>query len=529
MAQDHLFNSIQVKRPTRNTFSLGHTVNMSFNMGTLVPTCCVDLLPGDIVNIKPEAFIRFAPLIAPINSVVNVTMWFFVVPDRILFKDQREWEDFIADIQNSDTEYPHITAVGNVNQGKLLDYLYGIDTVYPNAPLTAAPVAAYCLIYDEWYRNQQLTTTDTFEPLVINVNQNANYASVLQSEPFRRTWEKDYFTSALPNAQLGAEVLLPLVDGGPVDVEMSGLNTNVLLRDVTAGNVLTTTGNVQNTNQGVLQSDNTSVMFDPNGTLSVNIQAAASTINELRAAYRLQEFLEIQNMGGTRYTEVIRSMFGVVSPDSRLSRPELLGKWTGRMSVSEVLQTSAPLDDGSTGSGTPLGTMGGHGVSVIGGESVTYRAYEHCWLMGIINVQPKPVYQQGLARKYSRLYPLDYYWPKLAHIGEQEILNKEIYLPHSSPNGTFGYTPRYAEYRYEQGRVAGEMRNELAHWHLGRIFASEPALNEDFVYCSPSARIFNVLYTGGSEPEYSGDQLFGLVYNGITASRLMPKYGRPTL
>lgn len=499
-------------------------------MGELVPTACIDVLPGDRLTISVENFLRFAPLIAPINAVVEVTTWWFFTPDRILFEDVRDWEDWITDVQTAQV-YPWVGNVGGDNTGNLLDHLYGIQSKPNTIQLTAAPIAAYTKIWDDWFRNQNITTTERHVPLFYGDN---DWEDILRDRPFKRAWKKDYFTSALPWAQKGSEVTLPLLESGTAIVENSGTLGNPVWRKVSDGTAFTPAGpgilSVGiNSNAGETESDGTEIYYDPLGTLDVDINAAASTINELRAAYRLQEFLELNAMAGTRYTELIYGHFGVKSPDARLQRPELLGIWKGRMAISEVLQTSAAHDDASTGIGTPLGTMGGHGISVTGGKPISYFASEHGWIMGIINVQPVPVYQQGLARKYSKLLPIDRFWPKLAHIGEQEILMQEIYTDAADVTATFGYTPRYAEYRFEQNRVAGEMRTILAHWHLGRIFDSEPALNEDFVYCDPAARIFNVLYTGGGEEEYSGDQIFGMIHNNIYASRLIPKYGRPTL
>lgn len=527
MAQDHIFNSIKVERPNRNHFDLGHSVNTSFNMGTLVPMACVDLLPGDKVKVGTETLLRFSPLIAPIMSKVNITMWWFAVPDRILFENPKDWEEWITGQGEDGHINSYLSNMQNNDPGTLLDHLYHIDNVPGNEEILAAPAAAYCKIYDDWFRNQNITETEKFVPLQINTNMVA-YRDILQGQPLRRTWEKDYFTAALPWAQKGDAVTLPLLeDGGSLDVTLSGVNSVGIIRDASDGsevaageNLNVGTGASLNAGTGNLGS-----FYDPNGTLHVQLDAAASTINQLRQAYRLQEFLELDAMGGTRYTEKIYAHFGVKSPDSRLQRPELLGRWTGRMSISEVLQTSG----GTGGTGTPLGTMGGHGISLVNGSPIDYYATEHCWLIGIINVQPKPQYQQGLQRKFLRMDYLDYYWPKFAHIGEQEVKNRELMAYHPDPDGVFGYVPRYAEYRYEANNVAGEMRNTLAHWHLGRIFPSTPgtALNEDFVYCTPSSRIFNVNFNDGGI--YNGNQIFGLIHHHIDILRLMPKYGRPTL
>ena len=499
-------------------------------MGQLVPTAAIPVLPGDRYRISVENLLRFAPLIAPINAKVNVTTWWFFCPDRILFENQADWEDWITD-PDASVSYPFAVTTGGGLEGKLLDHLYGTDGVPGATNITVGPIAAYTKIWDEWFRNQNITTTERHVPLTMGSNMSSSYNSILQADPYLRTWAKDYFTAALPWPQKGDSVTLPLLEAGSATVTTQAAGNTQWL-DVATQNVIQPASDANVLAAGTTGAtvvDSLGAVYDPNGTLVVDINAAAATINQLREAYRLQEFLELDAMGGTRYNEKIYAHFGVKVPDARLSRPELLGRWTGRMAISEVLQTSAALDDANTGRGNPLGTMGGHGISVTGGKPINFFATEHGWLIGIINVQPVPVYQQGIKRHWTRLDPMSYFWPKLQHIGEQEILNREIYRSHSDLTGTFGYTPRYAEYRYESNRVAGEMRSSLAHWHLGRIFSSDVALNEDFVYCNPSARIFNVLYTGGAEPEYSGDQIFGMVYNNVYASRLMAKYGRPML
>ena len=529
--KDNIFNSILVERPPRNHFDLSHTKNISFNMGKLVPCSVIDVVPGDSFTIGTESFLRFAPMIAPIMEKVNVTAFWFFCPIRILYDDPRDWEDFITGQGTEGHIAPFLESISGTNVGKMVDHLYNIEGTPGGMRLSAHYIAAYCKIYDEWFRNQNTDTTETWEPLITNNNHNGVYRPMLQGDPFTRTWEKDYFTSALPWAQKGSAVSLPLLEQGSATVTLSGVNTPGTIRNASDGslapvgdNLDIATGSAFNSGTG-----NNAVFYDPEGTLEVDINSAAATINQLRQAYRLQEWLELDAMGGTRYTEKIYAHFGVKSPDARLQRPEFIGRYTGRMAISEVLQTSAANDDGETGRGTPLGTMGGHGLSVMGGSPLNYYATEHGILMCIINVQPKPKYQQGLARKFTRFLPLDYYWPKFANIGEQEILNQEIFVQSASPNGTFGYASRYAEYKFEASTVAGEMRTTLAHWHLGRIFASAPALNKSFTDCDPSPRIFNTLYTGGGEPEYNSDQIFGLIHHNIHAMRLMPKYARPTI
>ncbi|AXL14908.1 major capsid protein [Microviridae sp.] len=522
----NIFNSIMATRPNSNRFNLSHDVKMSFKMGRLYPTCVLDVIPGDIFNISVENMLRFAPLVSPVMHDVNVKTYWFFVPNRLLWDN---FEDFITGEDDSLVP-PYIDTQGlyNTNEGTIADYL-GIPPGIPSGiKWDAMPVAAYALIYDEWFRDENLSA-ETFTPLVDGDN-SLDMNAIYNEIPFQRAWEHDYFTSCLPFAQKGTAVTLPLVEDTNVLVEMSGTNASTLTRKSSDGTVFVpgvqTTMKIQT--DSFVFADGEDLMYDPNGTLSVNINESAVTINQLREAFRLQEFLELDARGGTRYTETVHAHFGVRTKDSRLNRPELIGSVGGKMVISEVLQT-ASSPEGTVGEPTPLGTMGGHGISVSGGTGLNYRATEHGWIIGLINVQPRTAYQQGLARKWSRETRLDYFWPKFAHLGEQEILNKELYVDHTTPEGTFGYLPRYTEYRYEPSRVAGEMRSTLSYWHMGRIFDSDPALNEAFIKSDPTSRIFAVEYEGGSEPEYAADQIFAHIFNNIHVSRLMPKYGTPTL
>jgi hypothetical protein len=499
----NLFNSIKLTKPQKNSFDLSHDVKLSAKMGQLTPILTLECVPGDKFNLGCESLVRFAPMIAPVMHRMDVSMHYFFVPNRIIWQN---WEKFITDA-NSGIVAPFIPYNGNETNpyARFFDYM-GIPTQSTSGTSTnfnALPFAAYQCIYNEYYRDQNLIA-----PVNYKLTDGTNVSNVDALLTLRnRAWEHDYFTSALPFAQKGAAVDIPigLVEGDlPVYLNSS------------SGTSLNGTPSSVNV---AAQGGRTDVPADSLYADTSNAEIEPTTINDLRRAFRLQEWLEKNARGGTRYIESILSHFGVRSSDARLQRPEYITGVKTPVVVSEVLNTT-----GQT-AGLVQGNMAGHGISISSGKSGSYYCEEHGYIIGIMSVMPKTAYQQGIPKTYLKNDTLDYYFPSFANIGEQPVQNNELFAYTSDGEDTFGYVPRYAEYKFMPSRVAGEFRNSLKYWHLGRIFATQPSLNSAFVECKPedTTRIFAV-----PDVEEGEDPLYCHVYNKIQAVRPMPKYGTPS-
>lgn len=511
----NIFNSIQLKKPNKNFFDLTHDVKLSANMGDLTPILTLECVPGDKFDLACESVIRFAPMVAPVMHRMDVTMHYFFVPNRILWDN---WEKFITNNGPNGTGStivaPYLRpgaswSTFENNPLKFLDYLGvpPVPTGGTTAKISALPMAAYQCIYNEYYRDQNL-----IEPINYKLIDGDNVDTQADAERLcglrRRAWQHDYFTSALPFAQKGAAVDIPLgqiQDNAPI------------YRDSSSVTPTTLTGTPYSVVVPGSNSETTSTdLFAATGGLEVE----PTTINDLRRAYRLQEWLEKNARGGTRYIESILSHFGVKSSDSRLQRPEYITGVKTPVVISEVLNTSGTQDQ------LPQGNMAGHGIAVSSGRSGSYYCEEHGYIIGIMSVMPTTAYQQGIPRTFLKLDPLDYFWPSFANIGEQEVQNQELYAwtDSNTATSTFGYVPRYAEYKYMPSRVAGDFRTSLDYWHLGRIFSNQPTLSADFIECRPedTERIFAV-----TDPDVQ--KLYCHVLNKVKAVRPMPKYGTPTI
>lgn len=584
-----IFTKVPRPRVPRSRFNLSHEVKLTCKMGKIVPILCEPVVPGDRWRVVTQVLCRLAPMLAPIMHNINLYVHYFYVPNRLVWSN---WEKFLTQSGDSD-DLPVVPYIDNASYGDaddyssllpggLLDYLgYPVDNSLTEIPLSvrisSLPLRAYQLIYNEFYRDENLSdeveidSGDGEERFA----ETADTIVVLRN----RSWRKDYFTSALPWPQRGKDVMLPVGDSAPIVTSDSKGGIYVSL-DRTSDNNQKLVNNAdpkgENTRDGYLvvynnkgnQNDydandiglatqplptnsasdiqdattNTlhSVNIDPNRTLYISptelkkvsadlSQATGITINDFRRLVRVQYWLENSARGGARYTEYLQSHFGVRNPDSRVQRPEFLGGGRIPVMISEVLQTS----QGSESS--PQGNMSGHGVGASANTLKFKRFFpEHGYVFALLSILPVPSYQQGLRRDWFKFDPLDYYFPEFAHLGEQPIYNKELYLDfyNDDSNGeVFGYTPRYAEYKFIPNSVHGEFRNSMNYWHMGRIFKNRPNLNSEFITCDENADGLSRVFAAEKDPESNKvyDHCWLQVYHDIIASRPMPKFGVPKL
>lgn len=505
----------------RSKFSLSHYNLLSCDMGELIPVGITEALPGDTFQQSTSVLARVSPLLAPVMHPVHVRLHHWFVPHRLVWED---WESFITGGSDGFDEsvFPTVTLdwtagsppTGTGIVGGLADYL-GCPPEINGLEVSALPFRAYALIFNEWYRDEDLVTE-------LTVDLGSGPDTTTNMEVQNAAWEKDYFTSSRPWTQKGPEVSIPLTGDAPVygdgfattfndgtsNYGLATDNTGVLYP--TTGNVDdpvgTTTGSGVSTSKvmGVVESGDSHLFADLSGV-------SAANINDLRLAFALQRYEEARARYGSRYTEYLRYL-NVKSSDARLQRPEYLGGGRQTIQFSEVLQTGVTTSgDDSEG----VGNLKGHGIAAV--RSNRYRRFfeEHGYVISLMSVLPKTIYTQGLHRTFNRRTKEDFWQKELEHIGQQEVLNKELYAAAASPNGVFGYQDRYDEYRRTPSRVSGEFRtSELDFWHMARIFGSEPALNASFVTSDPTKRVNAV---------QSEDVLWCMVNHSIQARRLLSK------
>lgn len=496
----------------RSKFNLSHMVTFSCDLGELVPINFTEVVPGDTFLASSQVMIRTQPLLAPLMAQIDARVHHFFVPYRLLWSS---FDTFITGGPNnaSNPAFPTISLLaGDLAVGSLGDYL-GLPT---GGALTtsALPFRAYARVFNEWFRDEDLTTE---LPISTGDGLDATTSRTLQL----CAWAKDYFTSARPTEQKGPAISFPL--GTRANVKGIGYLDNASNLAIGA-NVRQSDGTIMTGNAAGNNAANP-LYFKLTGAgspgaanpLDIYADLSAATgvqISALRQAFALQNIAEARMRYGSRITEYYQSAFGVHPEDARMDIPEYLGGGSDLIQFSEVLQTAA---DGAN----PVGTLRGHGLGYQRGNAYMRGFKEFGCVLSLLSVRPRALYSQGVRRGWNRRTRNDFYQPELEGIGQQAVLNKEIYAAGASPDGTFGFQDRYDEYRSEPSRVAGEMRTLLKQWHIAREFAAAPALNDAFVKCVPNeANVF---------PVPAQDVLYVHVRNNIRARRVMRKVAKQNI
>lgn len=539
--RNHLFSMVPSTNIQRSVFDRSHGYKTTLDAGFLVPFFVDEVLPGDTFNLSVSMLARLATPIVPFMDNIWIDTHFFFVPNRLVWD---HWEEFNGaskkGIQETKYQIPQLKAT-NVPNGTVWDY-FGLPTnVNAELSVSALPFRAYALIFNEWYRDE-------------NLIEERNYllhddADVIQNDGvnlLRRGKRHDYFTSALPWPQKGPGVEINI--GGTAPVTLNGVNnltsiygngapefqfSNGRFKFSTLRGPTSESDDSRGVYQNIGDSDSGSYLsaaiwskprlkFNiPSLTGVADLSTATPiSINDLRQAFQVQRLYERDARGGTRYTEILRSHFNVISPDARLQRPEYLGGSSTRVDISQVAQTS------SSDTTTPQGNLAAFGIAGDRFHGFTKSFVEHGYIIGIVSIRADLTYQQGINRMWSRKNRFDFYWPSLAHLGEQAILNKEIYAQGTAEDDqVFGYQERYAEYRYKPSMITGKLRStdpqSLDVWHLAQKFESLPTLNEGFI----EERVpINRVLAVQDEPQFILDCYFKL-----KTARPMPVYGTPGL
>ena len=561
----HRFSDAPAMYMKRTKFDRSHVYKTTFNSGKLIPVFVDEVLPGDTTRMSVNYFARLATPIKPIMDNIYLDWFFFFVPNRLVWE---HWQNFCFEQEDpdDDTDYviPTVVATGNSDNayiGSLWDYFgLPVNTSGNLSGISALPFRGVYLIWNEWFRDENLQKSVKIQKGDTNEVLNSARAAEQPSWVFTsgtdivpglacppRGKRHDYFTSALPWTQKGPGVSIglagtaSLVDPSPVSgyfVQQpnDSLGAAQLQQDGGVHDVFTGNGTLTYQN-GDYSTSIAGHSINGSGVATIAAQPGSSwlskdsyadldsssifTINSLRTAFQMQKFYERLARGGSRYTEVLRSFFGVVSPDARLQRPEFLGSFTKMVNVNPIAQTSA------TDSTSPQGNLSAYGVTAAKFHGFTKSFVEHGYIFGFVCARADLTYQQGINKMWLRSTVYDFYWPTFAHLGEQAVELREIYAQGSEADTTvFGYQERYAEYRYKPSQITGKFRSSvtggtLDKWHLSQFFKNAPTLNEEFIVENPPIeRIIAV----PSEPQFLLD--IGFRY---TTVRPMPMFGTPGL